>query len=69
MKEFKDGVSLLKSKLEHLVHEERLSWTTYVTRYVEGGSAREPMEGCARILYEGLLGEYLGCVVSRSACW
>ena len=41
LKEFKDGVSLLKSKLEHLVHEERLSWTTYVTRYVEGGSARD----------------------------
>ena len=41
LKEFKDGVSLLKSKLEHLVQEERLPWTTYATRYVEGGSARD----------------------------
>ena len=35
LREFKDGVSLLKSKLEHLLHEEKLSWTTYATRYVE----------------------------------
>ena len=41
LKEFKDGVSLLKSKLGHLVQEERLPWTTYATRYVEGGSARD----------------------------
>ena len=41
LKESKDGVSPLKSKLEHLVQEERLPWTTYATRYVEGGSARD----------------------------
>ncbi|OLP79420.1 hypothetical protein AK812_SmicGene40294 [Symbiodinium microadriaticum] len=32
LKELKDGVSLLKSKLEHLVHEEKLPWTTYIER-------------------------------------
>ena len=41
LKEFKDGVSLLKSKLEHLVQEEKLPWTTYATRYLEGGSAKD----------------------------
>ena len=41
LKEFKDGVSLLNSKLGHLVQEERLPWTTYATRYAEGGSARD----------------------------
>ena len=40
LKEFKDGVSLLKSKLEHLLYEEKLPWTTYATRYVEDGSAK-----------------------------
>ncbi|CAE7895388.1 COL21A1, partial [Symbiodinium sp. KB8] len=41
LKELKDGVSLLKSKLEHLVHEEKLPWTTYVERYLEGGLAKD----------------------------
>ena len=40
LKELKDGVSLLKSKLEHLVHEEKLPWMTYVERYLEGGLAK-----------------------------
>ena len=41
LKELKDGVSLLKAKLEHLVHEEKLPWTTYVERYLEGGLAKD----------------------------
>ncbi|CAE7924528.1 unnamed protein product, partial [Symbiodinium sp. KB8] len=41
LKELKDGVSLLKSKLEHLVHEEKLPWTTYIERYLEGGLAKD----------------------------
>ncbi|CAE7724764.1 unnamed protein product, partial [Symbiodinium microadriaticum] len=30
------------AKLEHLVHEEKLPWTTYVERYLEGGLAKDP---------------------------
>ncbi|OLP89078.1 hypothetical protein AK812_SmicGene29497 [Symbiodinium microadriaticum] len=41
LKELKDGVSLLKSKLEHLVHEEKLPWTTYIERYLEGDLAKD----------------------------
>ncbi|OLP79377.1 hypothetical protein AK812_SmicGene40336 [Symbiodinium microadriaticum] len=41
LNELKDGVSLLKAKLEHLVHEEKLPWTTYVERYLEGGLAKD----------------------------
>ncbi|CAE7484241.1 GIP [Symbiodinium sp. CCMP2456] len=32
LNEFKEGVSMLKSKLEHLAHEEKLPWTGYVMR-------------------------------------
>ena len=46
LKELKDGVSLLKAKLEHLVHEEeKLPWITYVERYLEGGLAKDLWKG------------------------
>ncbi|CAE7315270.1 GIP, partial [Symbiodinium microadriaticum] len=41
LEELKEGVSLLKSKLEHLVHEEKLPWTTYVERYLESGLTKD----------------------------
>ena len=50
-KELKDGVSLLKAKLEHPVHEEKLPWITYVERYLEGGLAKD--------LWKGLQGSFM----------
>ncbi|OLP91197.1 hypothetical protein AK812_SmicGene27151 [Symbiodinium microadriaticum] len=59
LKELKDGVSLLKAKLEHLVHEEKLPWTTYVERYLEGGLAKDlwkALQGSfMKFLYEHML--------------
>ena len=51
LKELKDGVSLLKAKLEQLVHEEKLPWITYVERYLEGGLAKD--------LWKGLQGSFM----------
>ena len=51
LKELKDGVALLKAKLEHLVHEEKLPWITYVERYLEGGLAKD--------LWKGLQGSFM----------
>ncbi|CAE7222038.1 GIP [Symbiodinium sp. CCMP2456] len=51
LQEFREGVSLLKSKLEHLVHEERLPWTTYASRYLESGLAKD--------LWKALQGSFL----------
>ncbi|CAE7034866.1 pol, partial [Symbiodinium sp. CCMP2456] len=41
LREFQDGVSMLKSKLDYLVREEKLPWTTYAMRFLEEGLAKD----------------------------
>ena len=41
LSEFKEGISLLKAKLDHLLHEEKLPWTSYVRKYLDSGLERD----------------------------
>ncbi|CAE7586293.1 unnamed protein product [Symbiodinium sp. CCMP2456] len=57
LNEFKEGVSMLKSKLEHLAHEEKLPWTGYVMRYLVSGQARD--------LWKALQGSFMKFLPER----
>ena len=69
LKELKDGVSLLKAKLEHLVHEEKLPWITYVERYLEGGLAKDLWKGLQGSFYEDSVRAHVRPSVSGNSTW
>ncbi|CAE7777622.1 GIP, partial [Symbiodinium necroappetens] len=41
LREFQDGVSMLKSKLDYLVREEKLPWTSYAMKFLDEGLAKD----------------------------